>query len=173
MELAEIAGLINGDMFLDLPISVDSLKTVNDFTLLWMIYEGRLYDSNYKSLRMMELVNSSVIRLSNLDEYWTYFKGRYMTSPAVLNITFDQLAFSEQSKNDKNRLMAILTNQTPTDEERTIAILLIVAGLRNNLFHGIKQVASLNLQRENLEMATKALGDTLRRVHLHFLDSRM
>jgi hypothetical protein len=172
MELAEIARLINGDMFLDPPISVDSLKTVNDFTLLWMIYEGRLYDSNYKSFRMIELVNSGVIRLSNLDEYWTYFKERYMTSSAVLNTTFDQLAFSEQSKNDKNRLMVILTNRTPTDKERTIAILLIVARLRNNLFHGIKQVASLNLQSENLEMATKALGEMLRRVHLHFLDSR-
>lgn len=173
MELTEVARLINDDMFLDPPISVDSLKTVNDFTLLWMIYEGRLYDSNYKSLRMIELVESGVVRLTNLDEYWTYFTERYTTSPTVLNTTFDQLAFSEQSKNDKNRLLTILTNQTPTDVERTIAILLIVARLRNNLFHGIKQLASLNLQRENLEMATKAIGDVLKRVHLHFLHSRM
>lgn len=172
MELAEIARLINDDMFLDPPISVDSLKTVNEFTLIWMIYEGRLYDSNYKSLRMIEMVNSAVIHLSDLDVYWTYFKERYMTSPAILNATFDQLAFSEQSKNDKNRLVAILTNRMPTDEERTIAILLIVARLRNNLFHGIKQVASLNLQRENLEMATKALDEVLRRVHLHFLNGK-
>lgn len=157
-------------MFLDPPISVDTLRTVNEFTLLWMIYEGRLYQTDYKSARMQQLVNEGTITLAGLNEYWAYFQQRYVGTEAELNATFEQLAFSSQV--DKRLLQAILGNSMPTDAERIIAILLIVHRLRNNLFHGIKQVASLNLQRENLAMANRVLEDVLWRVHLHFLENK-
>jgi hypothetical protein len=170
MDLTDIARLINNDMFLDPPISENALQTVSEFTLLWMIYEGRLYQTDYKSARMQQLVSEGTITLAGLDEYWAYFQQRYVGTEAELNATFEQLAFSSQV--DKRLLQAILGNPTPTDAERTIAVLLIVHRLRNNLFHGIKQVASLNLQRENLAMANRALKDVLRRVHLHFQENR-
>jgi hypothetical protein len=170
MELHEIAQLVNNDLFLDPPVSKDTLQTVQQFTLLWMIYEGRVFGTKYKNATLQELVTDGVIKLKDLEKPWDYFSSRYMVDDATLNDTFDQLSF--ESKKDESRLREILTSGTTDQKERTVAILLIVHRLRNNLFHGIKKMASLNLQRENLAMANNVLEDILKHLHLHFLDAK-
>ncbi|RZK37351.1 MAG: hypothetical protein EOO61_09115 [Hymenobacter sp.] len=159
MELQEIARLVNNDLFLDPPVTADTLQTVQRFTLLWMIYEGRVFGTKYKNATLEELVMAGLIRLENLNTPWNYFASRYMGDSATLNDTFDQLSF--ESRKDESRLRGILTSGTTDTKERTLAILLVVHRLRNNLFHGIKKMASLNLQRENLDMANSVLEDIL------------
>lgn len=143
-------------------LSPESLQAVRDFTLLWMFYEGSAFGTHYDSGKMKELVERGELSLHDLNSHWDYFKRRYLSSPRIFSAQFDQLTISRQSAKDRARLEQLLNEPTPTDEERTIAVLLIVFRLRNNLFHGIKRVGSLNEEREVLSRANQVLEDVLR-----------
>lgn len=172
----EIVGQINQDMFMDPPITVESYQTVSKFTMLWAIYEGRLFGADYANSKMTEYVKNGKIRLASFVAPWLYFRERYLKNETEANDTFSQLSFRTNPKTgvsrDENRLREIITSGTEEEKEITEAILLIIHRLRNNLFHGIKKVASYNLQRENLERANGVLEDILRHTYLHFLDRR-
>jgi hypothetical protein len=160
MESTDIIRLISqrtGDS-----LSAESLQTVRDFTLLWMFYEGSVFETHYESEKMKKLVELGELRLHDLNLHWDYFQKRYLSSPRIFSTQFDQLTISRQSAKDRTRLEQLLNEPTPTDAERTIAVLLIVFRLRNNLFHGIKRVGSLNEEREVLNRANQVLEDVLR-----------
>jgi hypothetical protein len=143
-------------------LSPESLQTVRDFTLLWMFYEGSVFGTHYESAKMKDLVVRGELSLRDLDSHWDYFRRRYLSSPRIFSAQFDQLTISPQSAKDRAHLEQLLNEPTPTDAERTIAVLLIVFRLRNNLFHGIKRVGSLNEEREVLSRANQVLEDVLR-----------
>ncbi|MBF9221381.1 hypothetical protein [Hymenobacter ruricola] len=120
MESTSIISLISqrtGDS-----LSTESLQVVRDFTLLWMFYEGSVFGTHYESEKMKELVERGELSLHDLNSHWDYFQQRYLSSPRIFSAQFDQLTISQQSAKDRARLEQLLTEPTPTDADRTIAV---------------------------------------------------
>jgi len=88
-----------------------------------------------------------------------------MGNETDLNETFDQLKYRNLGGNQA-MLRAILTKPAPYGQAAHDCPTAHRTRLRNNLFHGIKKVAVLNLQRENIAMAVRVLEDVLRHIHL-------
>jgi hypothetical protein len=164
MTQEELIDKINKDLYLEEPVTLESYQTISKFTMLWSIYEGRLFNENYCNSLMRNKVDTGLIRLHHWSIHWDYFRRRYLSNNRQVNETFAGLAF--KSPRDRARLEEIITDDTSDERAITEAILMIVHRLRNNLFHGIKKVASYNLQRENLEMACSVLTDVLTNINL-------
>jgi len=77
-----------------------------------------------------------------------YFKNRYVTNGQP---TDPYKTFEFKSKKIKSDVFGYLSRETPSNEQKLKALLCIAFRLRNNLFHGQKQVDKLYEQNENFK----------------------
>jgi hypothetical protein len=145
-------GWINN--YLKLRIKKKNIKATLMFTLYWNIFEHVTCNDNFSITKLRD-----IIRLRNLNqtcflEYYNYFKNRYTLNGSVTD-RFNFLMFRNQ--NDKQYVYNCLLNQMPNNEQLISSLFLIIQRLRNNIFHGLKEIEVLEVQEPNFNVANKAI----------------
>ena len=101
------------------------------FLFIWAIFEGEAC-GGYAKINQIKTIKN---RFSNINilEIFSFFQLRYSNNKSK----FDNLRISEQKI--KQRTYNILTSKSPTKDEMTEALLVILFRFRNNIFHGNKK----------------------------------
>jgi hypothetical protein len=141
-------------------LSPETFDAVSGFTVMWNLFEQVVCD-NRATVPGLQRVAQRVGRRAPLPEieasleFWT---ARYLTG-SEFNRSFDSLHFRERDRREE--VEAVLRGEKNDAESRMLAILIIIYRLRNNLFHGLKQISTLNSQIANLNMACHSLAAIL------------
>ena len=129
-----------------------NIKEILYFTLIWNIFENECCDREAKiSTHPKEIAqNINGVSEERINQIFDYFKNRYITNETInkifRNFSFDKNnTCNEYKKFVKEKLEA----QEVTLKEQIQSLLYIAFRLRNNLYHGVKDVKKLYEQNEN------------------------
>ncbi len=125
------------------------LQSIFYFSLIWNIYEKKLCNKygifkvhpNEHSQKYSEKIDSDI-----LNTVFAYFKNRYVSNGKP---TEHYISFEFKSESIKSEVFEYLNSENPVNEQKLKSLLLIAFRLRNNLFHGEKEVERLYEQNEN------------------------
>ena len=137
-------------------INKETIVTLSDFTLIWGIFEGAECEGNankaaFESFSKRAASNANIQDLVKLVRFW---RLRYVES-SCLNDCFKGLNLRGS---DAGAIVEqVLLNRPASEREYILALVTIVFRLRNNLFHGLKTINTLDSQRENLNHAILVL----------------
>lgn len=159
--------------YIEADVNPDVRLLISDFAILWNNYEKYLFsDFNGNPFyRFSKLINSennsrSVIdRIMNAmtpeyeteilnlyDKFIDYFKRKHGTFNARLFIDKYSVRKGDISEEELNDL---IENQSL--KNKYLFLMLMVGRVRNNMFHGIKQISDLNNQKELFEICNRLL----------------
>jgi hypothetical protein len=141
----------------------EELRPILFFSLLWNVFESVACNSNANIQTIVKKVNEEHQRLpfnqGNYSESLDYFRSRYIKDGQP-TASFRSFSF-ERNEDWKSRVANVLiSNRTETSELIT-ALLVIVYRYRNNLFHGVKDIPTIEGQKTNFENANKVLKQFL------------
>lgn len=135
----------------------ECLQALQNFTLMWNLFESLLCENFAKISAFEEIVTRHEFKepSASLVNSFSYFRSRYVSNGDFTAI-FEGLRFR---RNDRQEVVEkALKSESPSLSEIVLATMLIVYRLRNNLFHGLKSVSSLNNQTDNLNVAAQSLA---------------
>jgi len=140
----------------------EDIKAVTDFSLMWNLFEFKLGESDMNIARLAVIAeNITQLSAGNLfyQKYLEYFQDRYINEESTTNNLFNGLAFRQ---NDKRDFVADVLKGNNNNATNIIeAILIILYRLRNNLFHGEKQLHNIHNQYDNFNIANEFLSEIL------------
>jgi hypothetical protein len=131
-----------------------ALNEIKDFTLLWNIFDNTVFRSVFSIAKLEREIQRWNFDFNLFRDIFLYFQNRYIEH----NITNERFVNLNFRQNDREELVrdALLDNNV-TENEKILAIGIIVYRFRNNLFHGVKDFHFLNDQRENFAQANSYL----------------
>lgn len=139
--------------FEGLTIDIDSseFQSVKNFPLIWNIYESLFFEKDCSAKKSWE---RDAIHPTNdcASGTFEYFKKRYSEGDGAQE-RFEAL----NTKDHKDEVRNILAAEKPTIEEVNKACRMIVQRLRNNFFHGEKEMRNIASQIELFEYANRYL----------------
>ncbi len=128
---------------------------ISDFCVMWAVFEcTQLADASVAVDELENIAHRLTRNSVCFDEQLAFWTNRYIEKGAT-NERFEKLGFSYEPH--KNLVTSVLLCEQTDISKVNHAILLIVYRLRNNLFHGNKDITRIHHQVENLNMASKAL----------------
>ncbi|KMQ74396.1 hypothetical protein Msub_10579 [Marinobacter subterrani] len=140
----------------------ETLALVADFTLIWALFEGT--EAHGEDVIVVDELRSIAERVSHdfpgqrLDEFVAFWSDRYIVDGSTNN-RFNRLNLTHRPH--ITLVENVLLKNDDSAVNRIHAILLITYRLRNNLFHGAKDIQHLDGQRENLRYASDLLKTAL------------
>ena len=130
------------------------LNHIKDFSLLWNIFEDIVCDNDCNITLLKIRLESKTFNLSDFQTNFEYFQNRYITDNNT-NERFEHLNINnariEQTVKD------VLLGSNDNVSEIVLALSIIVYRYRNNLFHGRKDITTINEQNENFLNANQVL----------------
>ena len=129
-------------------LRIEGIDRVRNFSFLWNLFET--YACNKRasittiSLAVDKINQVETIKFELLREYIEYFRDRYISQDGSQNEIFKGLKFRSTEKIAEQEVIDTLvgTRKAPVDSLKSL--LYIVYRLRNNLFHGEKNIIKLN-----------------------------
>ena len=124
------------------------------FALLWMYFEGQACGAEANSKRLREFAKDLYARKldqlrGQLDGPLAFFKARYGDVEADPERFIRRLGEPKRIKaEDQQSIISALANTEVDEVDKAIGLLLICFRIRNNLFHGSKQLPALQQQQE-------------------------
>ena len=140
----------------------ETLALVADFTLIWALFEGT--EAHGEDVIVVDELQSIAERVSHdfsvqrLDEFVAFWSDRYIADGST-NHRFDRLNLTHGPH--RALVENVLLKDDTSLANRVQAVLLITYRLRNNLFHGVKDIQHLDGQRDNLRYASDLLKTVL------------
>ena len=139
-----------------------NLQNIHNFVFFWSLFESKVCknSANVNSIcdKVDELASKGRLSIVDYNEFYKYFKERYVSSGKV-NYKFNSLSFRS---NDKKELVKKVLESDECDTGIVIkALLIIVYRLRNNLFHGTKRIETLDTQIDNFKITNKLLATVI------------
>lgn len=122
------------------------------FVILWNLFEGRLFNMEYKVKKISEK-NFQVPNEVSQD-LLSYFKSRYITN-GLVDQKFNNLKL--RVNDNKTLVKDVLEERDSKSVSIIEACIIIIGRYRNNLFHGIKEIATLNTQQSSFAKANEFL----------------
>jgi len=143
----------------------NDIQNVLAFTLLWNLYEDLFWTRNKentnssayslgKALGTIE-IKKDKFNEDNINPIFCYFYEKYQDTNK-----FESLKFRKQGKDAevKVKLTIMLNSMIEHNKgDKLYFIMAIVFRFRNNLFHGEKQLISIQYQEENFKYANQFL----------------
>ena len=142
-------------------LDAQTVRVISNFTLMWNLFEATICDTN-ANVKCFEQVAEYIARNNRptlgITDGIQFWKSRYW-SATKFNSRFEKLNFR---KADRRKFVEeVLCGAKSDIESQIVGTLIIIYRLRNNLFHGEKDVRELNNQVSNLDTANKALASVL------------
>jgi hypothetical protein len=142
------------------PVDFDQLRPVLCFSLVWNLFETVACGKYATPAAIRKSVDKAdqagLLREGKYQRYVEFFRGRYLHYQN-LDYVFDQLLLREQ----ESRVIVgrVLRGETRDLNNTVYALLIIALRIRNNLFHGNKEVAVLYRQRDLFTVVNSLLAD--------------
>lgn len=137
----------------------EKLANIFYFSLIWNLFEKAIEEVRGKGISIKNSPHitqkySSRIKPEILQICWEHFWKRYIEGGQPKTV-FNDFIFN--AGDNKAQVIKTLQADNPTEEEKLEAILRIIFRLRNNLYHGEKEVEKLYEQNENFKYANQLL----------------
>ena len=140
-------------------INSETYQSIADFCVMWALFEGtELHGFDVAVDELKNVSNRVAYSIQDIDILLAFWVNRY-TSESTTNEKFEQLNLSHQPH--KDLVSQVLLGTEKNREKVTHALLLIVYRLRNNLFHGVKDITQISGQISNLTTASALLKNVL------------
>jgi hypothetical protein len=151
----------------DAPELLESgLSDVLCFSLMWSLFERRACATNANINAICgvatRLYDRGRLTVEDFQPYLAYFRNRYLSEGEETNEKFERLRFRENDR--KQTVEDVLKGKLVDPASIVFALLVIVFRLRNNLFHGTKNLFQLPEQGENFAVANRLLATVLDRL---------
>lgn len=157
-------------------LSNEAQQAVASFTTMWNFFESTLcnnrasitaFERAIEQYHPNQVTESTAEALKACLSFWRF---RYRTSNGFSS-RFDGLYFRPNDR--RLDVEQVLTERTHDPKAEMLAVMIIVYRLRNNLFHGLKTIAMLNDQVENLTNASRCLAAIMEAIPSRFVQSRL
>lgn len=139
---------INGYFRGSVELDFDHLRPILCFSLIWNLFEThscRRHATPESIRRSVEHADESgCLRRDRYERYLEFFKRRYVREDRNLEWVFDALLMT--APRAKEVVRRALLDEVHDLNNHVYALLLIAHRIRNNLFHGNKEVESLPRQ---------------------------
>ncbi len=153
--MSKVISFLNNNWYAN---NLDRSKIINilDFALLWNLFELKFFNKYFK----IEKIDSFIRNYGNNidDNTWNnayyYFKKRYFEN-WNFNYNFKDLFNNDEAKD-------FVFYSFINDENKIKVIILIIARLRNNLFHWEKEIKFIENQEENFKVTNIFLMELLK-----------
>src|SRR6185312_6487657 len=136
----------------------ESVDAVSNFSLMWNIFEGTVC-SNQAQISVFESRANEIAHRGSLplaiEDGVGFWRQRYVAESAF-NKRFEQLRFRPRDR--REHVEAVLRSEKNDPESQLLAAMIVIYRLRNNLFHGLKEINTLNDQVESLTIACRVLA---------------
>lgn len=131
-------------------------EVVAGFALLWFLFEERKCgtNANKKVFEGLAQQFGKGPLTDPMNAAYAFWVNRYCAG-GTTNMRFDELFAEPSGKGDTAK---VLLDPNAAPNRRFFALLMIVYRLRNNLFHGTKEIRNLIDQTENLDMGSRTLA---------------
>lgn len=132
----------------------DAFDAAMKFALLWMYFEGQACGAEANSKRLRDFAKDLYARKldqlrGQLDGPLGFFKARYGDVQQDPQSFIRRLGEPKRIKpEDQQSIIFLLTAQQVDEVDKAIGLLLICFRIRNNLFHGSKQLPTLQQQQD-------------------------
>jgi hypothetical protein len=143
-------------------LAPETLHVVSSFTLMWNLFENTACNTS-ANIKTFEHIAASIAErgddpaeIATALQFW---KKRYY-GESKFNSLFEGLAFRDCDR--REFVEAVLSGAVFDAKNQLLAVMIIVYRLRNNLFHGLKEISTLNEQVANLDVACRVLAAILR-----------
>ncbi|EKE25236.1 MAG: hypothetical protein ACD_5C00242G0003 [uncultured bacterium] len=134
-------------------------QSIADFCVIWALFEGT--ELHGIEVAVDELKNVAIRvspNLQNVQGILDYWKNRYVEEGQTNN-RFEHLHLNHAPH--RNLVSKVLTEADTNQVNVVHALLLITYRLRNNLFHGVKDITRIRDQIINLNNASEFLKNIL------------
>lgn len=140
-------------------IDKDTYQSIADFCVMWALFEGtELHGIDVAVDELGNVAHRVEGEIQNIDIALEFWKNRYIRA-GELNHKFEQLNFTHQPH---VQLVSQALKGMETEQANIVhSLLLIVYRLRNNLFHGVKDITRIRHQTTNLDTASDFLKNVL------------
>lgn len=128
--------------------SLAKISSILIFSYIWNLFEKDVCNKNAQIRNVSQYIDPLVYidkRSEVIDDLWSYFKNRY-TDKSNVSDKFESFVFNDDCI--KEKVKESLLNNCATTTEKMETMLRIVFRLRNNLFHGEKDITKLYEQNE-------------------------
>jgi len=136
----------------------ETFDVISSFTLMWNFFEGVMC-ANRAHIGAFEILSDKIsqhLSLSaEIEAAVRFWAARYV-SGANFNHLFQGLHF--RPRDCPERVEAVLRGEKTDPRSQLLAVMIITYRLRNNLFHGLKTIDTLNEQAPNLAIACRVLA---------------
>lgn len=147
-------------------LSQPERDAISHFTLLWSAMEGLVLQTSANPTSLVDAVKAMALQgLHNAGAYQdalAYFRNRYFLGGEFTH-HFDQLLF--RSRDRRPLVEAVLSDKDNDPVNVVAALLLIIYGLTNNLFHGAKWAYGIKGQQTNFAHGAEVL---MRMLEVHY-----
>jgi hypothetical protein len=161
MATQPVINWINGKFSADR--NKEDFEQMESFCLLWNLFEKKVGSGNLSTIKDFITNESQNINIDNavMADCYKYFKDRYITTAGVTNEDFENLKFrdNKREKDFRDKLENILINghATVSENERILGILTIAWRIRNNTFHGTKELPEIARQADTFKYLNEFL----------------
>lgn len=141
----------------------DDLNSVNDFLLLWSIFEKQACNNQGNIDCILRFVENNYERMDYdvINPIFHYFSNRYIQNGQITH-RFQYLRLPNDRLHDF--VSGTLMSQESTNLDKLKACLLIVFRFRNNLFHGEKNILTINNQIDNFSNSNELIKHLIERI---------
>lgn len=141
---------------------VEHRKFLFYFVVIWNLFEQKKMNRNASISEVDSFVNTITnIERVNVNEIFKYFQKRYVLGEDA-SILFERLNWRNNTRETRAKEETYNALRGTLDKKNQIkAILCIVFRLRNNLFHGEKNIDSIYKQRRTFELVNSFMLDLL------------
>ncbi len=131
-----------------------------NFAMIWNLFEDRCMDNFAKISKVNNFVESH-ISINNLevDVIFDYFKDRYKVFDNIYDT--ENLLWKEHEHTYRDFVIEKFRDTQCSHQNKIKAVLYIIFRLRNNLFHGEKDIAIINEQKRTFVLVNKFLMDLI------------
>lgn len=137
----------------------DDIVSVKDFSLYWNVFEDIVCTNNFSIPTVEQSINARNFNRVEFQNTIDYFRNRYVTN-GNLNEKFPHLHFRNNDR--QNFVEQVLLGQLDDTNDIILASVIIIYRYRNNLFHGLKDIRTINFQQDNFATANHFLQTLLR-----------
>lgn len=130
------------------PINTETFEPILHFSLMWNLFERDACKKEANPITIQKAVCDAFAKnklsLSSFQEHLAYFQDRSQCEKMTISRYLDALKMRDV--NARHLVTGVLSSSLTDPNNVVYALLLITHRIRNNLFHGEKEIALLHSQ---------------------------